>query len=349
MHHTIVALDGIHMAIPHFDIAPPHTATQIVHHFTPPNEVVERIRDATIVITTTGRMNADILDPKVTPKLQLIAQLATGTDNIDLEMCKKRGITVCNTPGGNIDTVAEHALALYFSTRRTIPIMHSRTFMGEWKEKKSITGYMRDGAGMPPLTCGDEICGIIGYGRIGSRIAKMCYGLGMRVLVVDRKATPPSVKGAVPPTAEELAAISSTIDLANPPRAPLATVLRLASVFILSCPLTPETRNIISTTEFDQMRQCAVVINVARGGVVDEEALATALKEKRIAGAATDVFVREPGDSEDSPLLQLPDDVHFIASPHVAWFSDLTMTNLARMLKENVEGFVKGEPTNVVV
>lgn len=337
------------MTIPHFEVTPPHTATQIVHHFTQPADIPERIRDATIIITTTSKISSDILDPDVTPKLQLIAQLATGTDNIDVETCKKRGITVSNTPGGNIDTVAEHALALYFATRRSVPIMHSRTVMGEWKAKKSITGYMRDGAGMPPLTCGDEICGIIGYGRVGRRIAALVKGLGMKVLVVDRKAPVASLDSAEPPTSAEMADIPSVTDLNNPLRASLATVLRFATVLMVACPLTTETRNLISTAEFAKMRKSMVLINVARGGVVNEAALATALKEKLIAGAAADVFVREPADLEDSPLLGLPDDIHFIASPHVAWFSERTMTNLARLLKENVEGFIKGEPKNVVL
>jgi glycerate dehydrogenase len=97
------------------------------------------------------------------------------------------------------------------------------------------------------------------------------------------------------------------------------------------------------------MQSSAVIVNVARGGVVDEAALAVALQEKRIAGAATDVFTREPSDREDSPLLALPDDVHFVATPHVAWFSELTMVNSSKMLKDNVESIVKGEPKHVIV
>jgi lactate dehydrogenase-like 2-hydroxyacid dehydrogenase len=346
MHHTIVALEGIHMLIPDFEIPVPHTADQIVHHFTQTEDIPARIHDATIIVTTSRKITAEILDPAVTPKLQLIAQLGTGTDNIDLEACKKRGITVCNTPGGNVEAVAEHALALYFSTRRSIPLVHSRTKAGEWKAKRSITGYMRDGAGMPPLTCRDEVCGIIGYGDIGQLVAQMAKGLGMKVLVADRKAF---ANGSGTGTFLESADIPTDIDLVNPKRTPFADVLRSATVLMLSCRLTPETRNLISTTELAQMQSSAVIINVARGEIIDEAALAFALQEKRIAGAATDVFAREPSDSEDSPLLALPDDVHFIATPHVAWFSELTMKNLTILLKENVEGFLKGEPKHVVV
>ena len=165
MHHTIVALEGIHTAIPSFDI--PDSSTT-VHHLTSPDDLPSRVRDATIIICTTVKLTADILDLNVTPNLQLVAVMASGTDHVDLEACKRRGITVCNTPGAMVDSVAEHTLALYFATRRSVPLMHRKTVeTNEWQSKGSITGYMRSGHGEAPSTCGEEICGIIGYGKIG--------------------------------------------------------------------------------------------------------------------------------------------------------------------------------------
>jgi len=167
MHHTIVALEGMHIAIPEFSVPSPHTGNQTVHHNTSPDQVAERIKDATILITTTVKLTAALLDPLVTPKLQLVSQLGTGYDNIDIEACRKRGITVCNTPGGNTDTVAEHAIALFFAIRRNVALMHTRAMAGEWKEKGSITKYMRDGNKKPPITLREEVCGVVGYGKIG--------------------------------------------------------------------------------------------------------------------------------------------------------------------------------------
>jgi lactate dehydrogenase-like 2-hydroxyacid dehydrogenase len=342
MHHTIVVLEGIHGVVPEFTIPPPHTATTIVHHFTQPEEIIDRIRDATIVVDTTRRLTAAILDPAATPKLQLIAQTSTGVDNIDLEACKKRGLTVSSCPAANIDSVAEHAIALYFATRRSIPLMNSRLLQSEWKQSPSLTKYMRDGAVLPPLTCREEVCGIIGYGNLGRRIAQLAQGLGMEVLVAGRKNGPASEP------VEDLRTIGP-IDLADPQRTSFATVLKRATVLMILVPLNLETRNLISTPEIAQMQPAIVIINCARGGIVDEAALAEALKEKRVAGAAADVFALEPTGKDDSPLLNLPETANFIGTPHVAWFSQLTIKNLTSMVKENVESFIAGKPTRVII
>jgi lactate dehydrogenase-like 2-hydroxyacid dehydrogenase len=344
MHHTIVALEGIHIPIPHFDIPENHTATQIVHHSTSIAELPSRVKDATIIVNTTRPITAAILDPAVTPNLQLIAQLATGTDNIDLEACKKRGIRVCNTPSSNTATVAEHAVALYFATRRSIPILHARTRKGDWKATSSITPSMRDGDGNPPLTCQEEICGIVGYGSIGKRVAELMKGLGMRVVISGRKNA--AVNGIREDGDGDIVDVGN---LENPTRSSFESVIRHATVLVVTCPLTPETRNLVSTRELGLMKRSAVLINVARGGIVDEAALADALQNKVIAGAAADVFLLEPSGPEDSPLLRLGEDVRFIATSHTAWFSQLTMTNIQRMIKEDVEAFLAGAPVRVVV
>jgi glycerate dehydrogenase len=173
MHHTIVALESIHMPIPEFAAPPGVTAKQIVHDYTTDAELAARIRDATIVVVTTRRLTAALLDPAATPRLQLVAQMATGTDNIDLAACRRRGVRVCNTPHGNVESVATHAMALYFAARRAVPLMHWRTVRdGEWKARGSITGYMRDPTGRPPPTCAEEVCGIVGFGHIGASPAR---------------------------------------------------------------------------------------------------------------------------------------------------------------------------------
>jgi lactate dehydrogenase-like 2-hydroxyacid dehydrogenase len=197
MHHEIVALEGLHLAIPEFDIAPPHTATQTVHHNTSPSELHDRIKTATIIITTTVKLDANTLSPSVTPQLQHIAVMASGTDCVDIEAAKKRGISVSNCLHGPTDVVSEHAIALYFAARRKTVLMHgiTRTVPSEWKAKGSVVAHMKDPLGNAPLSCADEVCGIIGYGALG--MPQVPYSTDIRVGMVltrSRQTSRPSSK-----------------------------------------------------------------------------------------------------------------------------------------------------------
>jgi lactate dehydrogenase-like 2-hydroxyacid dehydrogenase len=169
MHHEIVAVEGLHTPIPDFNLPEPHTSTLTVHHNTFPAELHDRIKDATVVITTTVRLNAETLSPAVTPKLQLVAVMASGTDCVDLEACRKRGIRVCNCPHAPTEAVADHTIGLYFAARRKTVLMHNMTIAepSEWKAKGSVASLMKDPAGNRPLNCQDEVCGIVGYGALG--------------------------------------------------------------------------------------------------------------------------------------------------------------------------------------
>jgi phosphoglycerate dehydrogenase-like enzyme len=160
----------------------------------------------------------------------------------------------------------------------------------------------------------------------------------MKTLVADRKSpSKPSVNAQVPPADSE--------------RVPFDSVLRQATVLVLSLPRNPETLNLLSTAEFEKMHPHAVVINIARGGIVDEAAVVRALKEKRIAGYATDVYQVEPAAGpDDSPLLaEDANDLNITLSPHLAWFSQRTVNNLGKILKATVEGWMNGREINVVV
>jgi lactate dehydrogenase-like 2-hydroxyacid dehydrogenase len=172
MHHKIVALEGLHNPIPEFDLPEPHISSLTVHWNTSPSELLERIKDATVIITTTVKLNADTLSHEITPKLQLVAVMASGTDHVDLEACRKRGIRVCNTPHAPTDAVSDHAIGLYFAARRKTVLMHELTVAepSEWKAKGSVAAYMKDSNGDAPLSCQDEVCGIIGYGAIGEHL-----------------------------------------------------------------------------------------------------------------------------------------------------------------------------------
>jgi phosphoglycerate dehydrogenase-like enzyme len=170
--------------------------------------------------------------------------------------------------------------------------------------------------------------------KLGKRIAYLAQALGMQVLVADRKSGSTSTSGD-----------------ASTPRTFFTEVLKRSTVLILCLPRTPESLNLISTPEFELMSKHAVLVNVARGGIVDESALIKALKDGQISGAATDVFQVEPAEgAKDSPLLsEEARSLNLTLTPHVAWFGERTKKNLQRILKANVELWAAGTPQNVIV
>lgn len=274
-----------------------------------------------------------------------------------------------NCPSVNIESVSEHALALvslfflkrprmpyrtdpprqYFTTRRSLITMHNtlRDFEpgrpNDWKTMGSLNPRLRDPNGRAPKTCEQEVAGIIGYGALGKRIRKLCTALGMKVLVAGRKSGDASGGGsgpAAPPRGDD-----------NIPRTPFAEVLSSATVFFIAVPLTPSTADLLSAAEFAAMRPEAVVVNVSRGGIVNEPAIVAALGRRQIFGYATDVYVREPaGSDEDSVLLSAEArGLNLTLTSHLAWFADTTLLNIQRKCQLNVKGFVDGEGGDIVV
>ncbi|KAF7597541.1 hypothetical protein BBP40_000019 [Aspergillus hancockii] len=189
-----------------------------------------------------------------------------------------------------------------------------------------------DKDGTPPLTCAEEVVGIIGNGGVGKRIANLAQGLGMKVLISGRKGPgSPNTPG-------------------SDDRTPFETVVKQSTVIFLAIPLHETTRNLISTPELEAMSHHAVLINVSRGGVVDEAALVKALRENQIAGAATDVFLKEPAGPETSTLLEKgTEDLNLVVTPHLAWLSQRTAKGYSQLLKDGVEGWFTGERNNIVV
>ncbi|KAI0395843.1 glycerate dehydrogenase [Xylariaceae sp. FL0594] len=322
-HWVIVALNtffcpwGNGVSLP-----PPHTWQFRDYEATRPDQVAERIRDADIVITTLSPITAEILKPEVTPRLKMISVIASGTDAVDLAACRSRGIVVGNAPHCNEETVAEHALALYFATRRSVLLTHSLVRSGAWATERSHHKTMdRAGAGRPPMTTRDEVFGIVGYGSVGRAFEAKVRALGMRTIVAARK-------GAVATEVGE-------------GRVPFEEVIRACSVLLICVPRSPETLNLISDPEFDQMTPHTLVINVSRGGIVDERALVAALKEGRIAGAGTDVFAQEPAEPGSSLLLAPEtENLNLVMTPHVAWYGAETLDNYRRACEANLAEFV---------
>ncbi|KAH8426294.1 D-isomer specific 2-hydroxyacid dehydrogenase family protein [Aspergillus melleus] len=333
--HHIVYLQADFINVPEYELAAPNTYTQAIYPQTSPADLHARIHDATILAFSRLHIDAISLSPEVTPHLKLIVVVATGTDCVDLEACKKRGIAVSNCPSANFEAVSEHAIGMYFATRRKMLPLHSLTRDGQWPRQSTLMYQALDRDGAPPLTCQEEVVGLIGNGTVGKRLAELARGLGMKVLVSGRK---------------ELGNHTTLNGVGGIERTSFETVIRQSTVIFLAVPLTESTRDLISTKELEAMSHRTLVINVSRGGVVNEEALVKALKEGQIAGAATDVFSEEPAGPKNSPLLR-PDtqNLNLLVTPHLAWLAQKTVDNQSRMLKEALEGWVSGARCNVVL
>jgi glycerate dehydrogenase len=274
---------------------------------------VERLHRASICITNKIPLRAAALAQL--SWLRLIAVAATGTDIVDLDAAKARGITVCNIRGYAETTVPEHVLGLLFALRRNLLAYASDVQNGAWQRSAQFCAHLheiRDLAG--------STLGVIGYGVLGQAVARRAEALGMRVLAYD-------VRRA-----------DGLVDF--------DTVLRESDAITLHLPLTPETHGMIGADELSRMQPHALLINTARGGLVDEPALAAALRAGTLAGAGVDVLSAEP--PAEGNVLLAPDIPNLIVTPHVAWASQQAQAVLAEQLVGNLEAFCRGAPRNVV-
>ncbi|KAH8892678.1 D-isomer-specific 2-hydroxyacid dehydrogenase family protein [Thozetella sp. PMI_491] len=316
---TIVALETFFTPLPELTVPSPHSFKLIAYDKTPPGDVASRIQDADIVVTTTVPIRADALAAERSPKLKLIAVLASGTDSIDLAACAARGIRVLNSPNCNTDAVAEHAVALYFTVRRSIVPTMLDLRAGEWPRRGTLMKATYQ-AQEPPRGCKNETVVIIGNGGVGRHMTRLFSALGMKVVIAGRK-------GAGDQSG----------------RVGFEEGLKMASVIAVSCPRTPETLGLISDPELSMMKPDALLVNVSRGGIVDEDAVLRALKDGRIAGAATDVFEKEPASPETSSLLRGDTEgLNLVTTPHTAWIGSETTEKYQQVLQENIDGFILG-------
>ena len=288
------------------------------HSTTAAAEILSRLGDATIAITNKVPLRAETLSKL--PKLKMIAVAATGYDVIDIDYCKVHGIAVANIRNYAVHTVPEHAFALILALRRNLLAYRRDVENGVWQQAEQFCFFNHPIGDLFGATIG-----ILGEGAIGQGTAKIARGFGMRVLFADH--APPKAPG-----------VEFT---------PLDQVLAESDVISLHCPLTSESRNMIGPEQFRKMKKTALLINTARGGLVDEAALVRALDEGLIAGAGFDVLTKEP-PKEGNPLLEIRRP-NFILTPHVAWASDNAMQFLADQLIDNIEAFVNGKPQNLVV
>ena len=283
-----------------------------------PEVVADQLWRATIAITNKVPITRAVLE--ACPKLRLVAVAATGTNNVDLEACRERGVAVCNIRGYAQHTVPEHVFMLLLALRRNLLAWRVSLQNDAWQKAEQFCLFDHEIHDLHGSTLG-----LIGYGNVGVGVERLAHAFGMQVLIAERKG------------AAEV----------RPGRVAFDEVLARADQISLHTPLTEDTLGLISAREFGLMKRNAVLINTARGGVVDEAALVSALKTRRIAGAGFDVLSGEP-PSQGNPLLtlNLP---NFLLTPHVAWSSREAMQALADQLIDNIEAFVRGEERNRVV
>lgn len=281
------------------------------------SQVSDRVRDATIIISNKLSLGEAELSQAI--KLKLIAIAATGSDCVDRDYCRQRGIAVCNVRGYAANSVPEHVLMMILALRRNLFDYHQDVQRGLWNQSKQfclLTHELHD--------IRNSTLGIVGYGSIGKSMAKLGESVGMRVLIAERKNATETRDG----------------------RTSFAETLRQSDVISLHCPLTDETRDLIGRDELETMKRNALLINTARGGLIDDAAVINALRSNLIAGAGIDVLREEP-PRNGSPLLDL-DLPNLIITPHVAWASNEAVQALADQVIDNIEAFVADRPQNLL-
>jgi len=286
---------------------------ELVYHDTLPGteeRLIERLADAEIAINirSSSRFTENVFER--CPRLRLVSIWGTGTDNIDLQSAAAHGVTVTNTPGVAAFSIAEHALTLMLAVARRIPQIDAGTRRGSWPRGQAAQLH-------------GKTLGIIGLGAIGRQFARLGQGIGMRVVAWTMHPNP---------------ALGFEL-------APLDELYRMSDVVSLHLRLSDQTRGFLGKAAFEQMRPSAILINTARGAIVDEAAMIDALSSRRIAGAGLDVFATEPLPP-GHPLTTLP---NVVITPHCAGITAEALEAGLQMAVANVWNFLDGRPTHVVV
>jgi glycerate dehydrogenase len=314
----IVFLDRSTIA-PQIRLRRPGFAHELVEHAgTRPEQIVARLAGATVAVINKVPLSAETLAQL--PDLKLIAVAATGTDCVDKAYCATHGIAVSNIRGYAVHTVPEHAFALMLALRRNVIAYRDDVISGRWQASGQFCFFDH-----PIHDLSGARLGIIGEGVLGQRVADIAKAFGMVPIFAAHKGR----SGL------------------GPLYTPWQEVLETSDIITLHSPLTDETRHMIAMPEFRAMKRRPLLINTARGGLVDEADLVRALDEGLISGAGFDVVSGEP-PAADNPLLRAASRPNVIVTPHVAWASDEAQQALADQLMDNIEGFITGRPRNLV-
>lgn len=289
-----------------------------IYDRTAPDEIISRSFDAELLLTNKTPVRGDTV--AACPKLRFIGVLATGYDVVDVVAARQRGVVVSNVPTYGTTSVAQLVFALLLQLCHHVKEHSDAVRRGDWSRSKDWSYW-----NTPLIELAGKTMGIVGFGRIGQQTGRIAHAFGMHVIATD-KIEPPA-------------------NLDFPYRsASLEELLRVSDVVSLHCPLTPETRQFINAQQIGLMKPSAILINTSRGGLIKEEDLAAALREKRIGAAAVDVLSTEPPPM-GNPLVSAP---NCLVTPHMAWATREARERLLKTVIDNVAAFLRGQPQNVV-
>ena len=290
--------------------APAGVTDYITYDDTPPELIIERCQNADIIFTNKVQINAEVIAKL--PKLKLIQLTATGMNNVDQDACTKHGIALYNVAGYAVKSVPEHTFMLMLNAMRAGIYYHNKVTDGTWADNGNFC--LLD---IPLIDLEEKTLGIIGIGTIGKRVTDIARAFGMTVLWAERQGCAPR----------------------NDDYTAFDEVLARADVISLHCPLNEATQHLINKDTLEKMSKKPLLINVARGGIVDSKALADAINNEQILGYGSDVFEQEP-IADNDPLLALGEHPRVIFSPHNAWGSKSAQETLWQMLSKQVSDFI---------
>ena len=288
-----------------------------VYERTAPEEVVERSRDADVIILNKVRLTADHF--AALPHLRLVLVAATGYDVVDLAAARRHGVTVCNVPAYSTLAVAQHTLALLLEHCNRVGHYAAQSQQGRWASSPDFCYWDE-----PVVELSGKRVSLVGFGHIGQKVAQLLQVLEAEVCVVSSKAQDQLPAGIRKITLEEAFASSDVVSL--------------------HCPLTPDNRAFVNAALLAKSRPGLVLINTARGGLIDDEAVAAALREGRLGSYACDVLSSEP-PAPDHPLLHTP---RTFVTPHIAWASRDARTRIVDIMADNLRAFLSGTPIHTV-
>jgi len=261
--------------------------------------------------------------------LKLIVIAATGVNNVDLDAAKKYGVKVCNVQAYATASVTQHVFSLILSLNRKLPSYNKRAIDGSWSQSDFFCYFDE-----PFSDLGNKVLGIIGYGELGRAVEKVALSFGMKVLVAESHNA-------------QLGNNHSSAQ--NNRRVEIKKLLTEADIVSLHCPLTQDNKYMIAAREFAMMKKRALIINTARGGLIDEKALLVALENNEIAGAGLDVLEQEPPAKDNALINYVQNANNLIITPHIAWASQQARQNLVNQIAENIRAYQIGQARNLIV
>lgn len=291
-----------------------HTHLEVeIHPFTDAKDIPARVADADAILLNKAVINRAVIE--AAPKLELIAVTATGTNNIDIAAASERGVKVVNAVNYGTQSVVQHTLALMFSLAGSLTSYNSDVRSGQWSKSQFFCELSHPIYELPELTLG-----VIGYGVLGQEVARQAQLLGMKVIVAQ----------SLRSNDEQVGRVS------------LDQLLTQADVITIHTPLTDQTRGLIGRRELELMKPSALLINVARGGIVDEHDLVTFLNRGGLGGFATDVMAQEPPEP-NHPLFSVSHP-NVIVTPHMAWGSRIARQNVVNQMAEDIHNWLENRP-----